>query len=71
MAVELVNAAPKRKTFDLYACVLVRNVFQRYADFMRIKLGSRLKKGIQKCIQVVFFNKNPTEKPADVYKCRT
>ena len=34
-------------TFDLYACVLVRNVFQRRADLMRIKLGLRLKKGIR------------------------
>ena len=56
----------KIRTLDLYACVLVRKVIQRCADLMRIKWGSRLKNGIRKFIQVVFFKKNPTEK---VSKC--
>ena len=48
VAVEISSCRTKKiQTFDLYACVLVGNVFQRCADLMRNKLGSRLKKDIR------------------------
>ena len=50
VAVEISSGRNQKiRTFDLYACVLVRNVFQRCADLMRIKLGLRLKKGDSDC----------------------
>ena len=65
MAVEISSCCTQKiRTFDLYACLLVRNEFQRCADLMRIKLGSRLKKGIRKFIQVVCFKQNPIERSA-------
>ena len=68
MAVEIsLCCIQKIGTFDLYACVLVRNMFQRCADLMCIKLDSRLEKGIRKFIQAVFIKKNPLERSAAAY----